>query len=207
MSNFSKNIAEYAQLYAPEFEIQVVSPIVAQAILETGNGVDANAQVKVANHNVFGIKYNHKDPDRVSSHSHFFADGGWEVVDGIREELDPNTSYWYGFADIEQCIIGYFEFIQKSWYTPLKECTTALEYCHAIKECGYATDPDYTTKLLSIIERYELSQYDVKTESEEHEMSNETVNIKETNLSFSTLTTRTATTRIFLHHAAATTCG
>lgn len=38
-------------------------------------------------------------------------------------------------------------------------------------------------------------------------MSNETVNIKETNLSFSTLTTRTATTRIFLHHAAATTCG
>lgn len=171
MSDFAPNIAQYVQLYAKAFGIQVVSPIVAQAILETGNGVDVNAQVKVANHNVFGMKYSKNDPERVKSFSHFFADGGWEVVDGTREELDPNTSYWYGFADIEQCVIGYFEFIQKTWYAPLKECTTAKEYCHAIKECGYATDPDYPSKLLSIIERYELSQYDI-IESEEKKMSN-----------------------------------
>lgn len=160
MSEFASKIANYVKEYAPRFGIGVVSPIVAQAILETGNGVDANAQVKVINHNVFGLKYNHNDPTRITSFSHFFTDGGWEVVEGERTELDPATSYWYGFCDMEQCVLGYFEFIQKSWYAPLKECNDVETFCYTLLECGYATDPEYGMKLLSIIERYELEQYD-----------------------------------------------
>ena len=40
-------------------------------------------------------------------------------------------------------------------------------WAHGLKACGYATDPDYATKLIHNIEKYELYNYDYQTEEEE----------------------------------------
>ena len=39
--------------------------------------------------------------------------------------------------------------------------TTPQEQCQALKNAGYATDPDYVSKLVGIINNYNLTVYDV----------------------------------------------
>ena len=39
---------------------------------------------------------------------------------------------------------------------------TYTEQCQALKNAGYATDPAYVSKLVSIIESYDLYVYDIK---------------------------------------------
>jgi flagellum-specific peptidoglycan hydrolase FlgJ len=36
-------------------------------------------------------------------------------------------------------------------------------WAYGLKRCGYATDPDYATKLIKLIEKYQLSQFDQTT--------------------------------------------
>lgn len=45
-------------------------------------------------------------------------------------------------------------------YKPVRECTDYKTACLRIYECGYATDPRYTEKLIGIIEKYRLYEYD-----------------------------------------------
>jgi len=47
-------------------------------------------------------------------------------------------------------------------YEPVKTAKTPEEQVHAIKEGGYATDQNYVSKLLSIINDYDLKQLDNK---------------------------------------------
>ena len=153
---FIEIVATHVLNYHKNYGIKVVSPIIAQACLETGFGISEKAKVKIENNNIFGMKYKES---RVRSYSHLFTDSGWEVEKGQNVGLDPNT-LWYGFKSIEQCVVGYFEFIQSSWYYPLKECEEYERYCYKLQECGYATDPDYAQKLINIIAKYDLQKYD-----------------------------------------------
>lgn len=68
---FIAEIAKYVQKYAPQYGIQVCSPIIAQACLESAYGTS----VKAKHHNYFGLKYRQ---NRVKCHSGYFTDGGAE---------------------------------------------------------------------------------------------------------------------------------
>lgn len=61
--------------------------------------------------------------------------------------------------------------VQKARYRSLfslKE-TDYRAWAHGLKACGYATNPRYAEQLISIIERYELYQYDGKHARKSHE--------------------------------------
>lgn len=50
-SDFVKTVAAYIKKYAPVYGIEVVSPIIAQAVLESGYGT---SELAVNAHNYFG---------------------------------------------------------------------------------------------------------------------------------------------------------
>lgn len=51
---FIQDIAVLVQKYAPSYGIEVYSPIIAQAVLESGYGT---SELAVNAHNYFGLKY------------------------------------------------------------------------------------------------------------------------------------------------------
>lgn len=76
---------------------------------------------------------------------------------------------WCKFEDMENGVIGYFDFINISNYSNLKGVTDPREYLENIKADGYATSLNYVDKLMAVIENWSLTDYDKK---EETKMSN-----------------------------------
>lgn len=163
MSNqeFIKQIAVYVKQYAPLYGIKVYSPIIAQAILESSYGT---SELAVNAHNYFGLKY---------------REGRCKTCIGIYNkvgsEQNSDGSYtssamkWCKFKDMENGVIGYFDFINISNYANLKGVTDPRKYLENIKSDGYATSLKYVDNLMSVIEKWNLTEYDKK---EETSMSN-----------------------------------
>lgn len=158
---FIKKIAAYIKKYAPSYGIKVYSPIIAQAILESAYGT---SELAVNAHNYFGLKY---------------REGRCKTCIGVYTkvgtEQNPDGSYvsssmeWCKFNDMENGVIGYFDFINISNYSNLKGITEPRKYLEYIKADGYATSLDYVDNLMSVIENWSLTDYD---EKEEIKMSN-----------------------------------
>lgn len=158
---FIKKIAAYVKKYAPSYGIKVYSPIIAQAILESAYGT---SELAVNAHNYFGLKY---------------REGRCKTCIGVYTkvgtEQNPDGSYvsssmeWCKFNDMENGVIGYFDFINISNYSNLKGVTEPRKYLEYIKADGYATSLDYVDNLMSVIENWSLIDYD---EKEEIKMSN-----------------------------------
>lgn len=158
---FIKKIAAYIKKYAPSYGIKVYSPIIAQAILESAYGT---SELAVNAHNYFGLKY---------------REGRCKTCIGVYTkvgtEQNPDGSYvsssmeWCKFNDMENGVIGYFDFINISNYSNLKGVTEPRKYLEYIKADGYATSLDYVDNLMSVIEKWSLTDYD---EKEEIKMSN-----------------------------------
>lgn len=150
---FVEQIAGYVKKIAPEFGIEVVSPIVAQAILESAWGTKNKAKY----HNYFGLKYRE---GRLNCHSGYFNDSSTEqLADGT---YIPISTDWYSFANMEDGVRGYFQFINIDRYKNLKGITDPFEYVRLIREDGYATDHEYVEKITNVIKNNNLTQYDIK---------------------------------------------
>ena len=65
-------------------------------------------------------------------------------------------------------------FLQQKRYAPLfkLKITDYKGWAKGLKKCGYATDPKYADKLISIIERYELDKFDSKNTKRKHQEDN-----------------------------------
>lgn len=120
---------------------------------------EVNGQVEYR-HNYFGLKYNPKQPDRCPSGIGFFTEGGSEQnADG---SYTPSTMTWWKFESLEQCIIGYFDFINNSNYASLKGVTDPKTYLDDIKAANYATSHDYVQNVMNVIKKYNLTRFDNK---------------------------------------------
>jgi len=53
------------------------------------------------------------------------------------------------------------KFLQADRYLPVRMAAIPEEAARQLYECGYATDPEYPSKLIRIISRYNLKQYDI----------------------------------------------
>lgn len=156
-AEFIEAIAQAALKYCTKYGICVVSPVIAQACLETGYGVGKGAEVKVAHHNYFGLKYR---KNRVTCHSGYFSDGSQEQkADGT---YVPITTDWYAFPNLEAGVEGYFQFINISNYANLKGVTDPHKYLELIKTDNYATDLNYVDKVYGVIQSNGLTKYDNK---------------------------------------------
>lgn len=153
MSNqeFIKTIAAYIIKYAASYGIKVHSPIIAQAILESGWG---KSKLASTYHNYFGLKCGTKWT-------------GKSVNMNTQEEYQPGTlttisDNFRVYDSMEDGVKGYFEFIQLTRYHNLKGITDPKEYLETIKADGYATSSTYVQNNMKLIEQYELTVYDGK---------------------------------------------
>lgn len=152
---FIEAIAKAAIKYAPKYGIAVVSPVIAQACLESAYGTSDKAK----HNNYFGLKYR---KGRVTCHSGYFKAGSKEQnADGT---YYPVTDDWYAFDSLESGVEGYFQFINISNYENLKGVTDPYKYLKIIREDNYATDIGYVKNVWEVIEKWNLTKYDNKQE-------------------------------------------
>ena len=146
---FIDQVAVYVKKYAAIFGICVHSPIIAQAILESGWG---KSKLATTYHNYFGLKCGTKWT-------------GKSVNMNTQEEYEPGVlttiaDNFRVFDSMEEGVKGYFEFIQLSRYQNLKGITDPKTYLETIKVDGYATSSAYVQNNMNLVEQYELTKYD-----------------------------------------------
>lgn len=146
---FIENVATECKKYAKNYNIYVISPIIAQAILESGWGKSILA---TKYHNYFGLKCGKYWKGKSVSKNTFE-----EYEKGVLTPISDNFRIFDTFAE---GIKGYFDFINTKRYSNLKEIANARQYVETIKNDGYATSSTYVDKIMKIIQDNNLTKYD-----------------------------------------------
>ena len=138
----------------------LASVAIAQAILESAWG---NSELAKNANNLFGIKGDHK--------GYAYFKDSWEVIDGKNKTV-RSAFKWY--KNVNESIEDHSKFFTSSdWrkdnYRDVIGETDYKKSAKALKNSGYATDPDYAKKLILIIESNELYKFDEKVASKPEE--------------------------------------
>ena len=148
-SEFIEQIASYVKKYAGDYGIMVHSPIIAQAILESGWGRSTLASEY---NNYFGLKcggaWNGKSVNMATQEE-------YEV--GVMTDIRDNFRV---FDSMAEGVAGYYDFISTKRYANLKLAQTAQEYAERLKADGYATSSTYVNTLVNTVKKYNLTKYD-----------------------------------------------
>ena len=150
-NEFIEKIADCVDKYAYLYGIEVHSPIIAQAILESGWGKSGLASKY---HNYFGLK----------------CGSSWKgksVNMATKEEYKVGTltnirDNFRVYDSMEAGVKGYFEFINTKRYSNLKGVTSPEEYVKRIKADGYATSSTYVDNIMRVIRDNKLTRFDRK---------------------------------------------
>lgn len=148
-NEFISKVSGYVQKYAAAYGILVHSPVIAQAVLESGWG---GSKLSFQYHNYFGLKCGSRWT-------------GKSVNMKTQEEYTPGTlttisDNFRVYDSMEEGIKGYFEFIQLSRYRNLKGITDPEKYLETIRADGYATSSSYVENCMKLIRQYGLTKYD-----------------------------------------------
>lgn len=148
-NEFISSVAGYVQKYASAYGILVYSPVIAQAVLESGWG---GSKLSSQYHNYFGLKCGSRWT-------------GKSVNMKTQEEYTPGTlttisDNFRVYDSMEEGIKGYFEFIQLPRYRNLKGITDPEKYLETIRADGYATSSSYVENCMKLIRQYGLTKYD-----------------------------------------------
>lgn len=125
---------------------------IAQAILESAWGESELASVY---HNYFGIKGS-GDAGSVSMQT-------TEYVHGVPQTVYANFA---AYSSVEAGFSAHTNLFKNgvSWnpsiYHALYACSDYKEAAETVQKCGYATDPNYANKIISIVEKWKLWKYD-----------------------------------------------
>ena len=157
-SEFIEQIANCVEKYAYVYGIEVHSPIIAQAILESGWGKSTLASKY---HNYFGLK----------------CGGAWKgksVNMTTKEEYSVGTltnirDNFRVYDSMEAGVKGYFDFINTSRYSNLRGVRNPEEYVRRIKADGYATSSKYVDNIMRVIRDNKLTRFDTDVEKPKKE--------------------------------------
>lgn len=124
--------------------------VVADAALESAWGGSMLTQQAF---NLFGVK---ADPSwtgpTISMNTREYLNGQWIVVPAL----------WRKYADWLGSINDHAQFLLTNpRYQPAFAYTTGALFAKAIQAAGYATDPQYATKIIEIITAHNLGMLDV----------------------------------------------
>ncbi len=161
-------IKKIASLFTADQKKSVIlaSVSLAQFILESGHGKSELAQNA---NNVFGMKCSLSG----NTWSGSTWDGKSKYTKKTQEQNTDGsmvtiTADFRKYSCIEDSIADHSAYLleakngKKLRYAGLKGCTDYKKAVQIIKDGGYATSLTYVEKLCSIIERWNLTQYDVK---------------------------------------------
>lgn len=112
------------------------STVLAMAALESGYNLKATT--------LFGIKGDGVVLDTT------------EYIDG--ECVNIKDSFKC-YPSLSASVQGLYELMQWEHYDRATSCIDYSEECSMIQACGYATDPEYANKLISIINAYQLTMF------------------------------------------------
>lgn len=141
---------ELAQTTAKKYHL-FASVIMAQSALESNWGT---SQLSEQYHNYFGIKANSQE-EGVNLET-------LEFVDGKSGEYEQRFRVYKSKAD---SFNHYGRLMtQAKRYAPVKDAKTYQEAAKMLKQCGYATDPQYDKKIIQLIEKYGFDQLDRKND-------------------------------------------
>jgi len=144
----SNNFFNLMLPYALNQNIILPSIPLAQAALETGFGKYTKRN------NYFGIKSNKTQPHFISKTNEYINSNKVQTICRFKK-----------YNSISDSFSDYLNLIQKERYRKVVLASNYMEGCKALYICGYATDPNYASKLISIIEKYSLSLWDDKLSS------------------------------------------
>ena len=146
---FIADIAGYVKKYAGQYGILVYSPVIAQAVLESGWG---ESRLASQYHNYFGLKCGTRWTGRsVNMRTQE------EYREGTLTSIRDNFRV---FDSMEEGVKGYFEFIQLERYRNLQGIRDPQEYLETIRADGYATSFSYVEDCMKVIRQYELTRFD-----------------------------------------------
>lgn len=131
------------------------SVVIAQACLETGFG---KSQIMMKAYAVFGIKATTNWKGKV------YNARTNEVYNGVSTNI---SAYFRAYNSFQESIKDYFDLIcNLSRYKKAMDCKSYEECIKAIANGGYATDPNYSNLVISIIRQYNLYEYDYQFEEQ-----------------------------------------
>ena len=110
-------------------------------------------------------------------------------VSRTKEEYTVGThtiikSAFRAYDSVEQCVFNYYELLNTSLYKKVVGNVDYKTQIQQIKDCGYMTSSTEVNSVISIIEKYNLTIYDTKNDSEnsvEKEINSATVYTVEKN--------------------------
>lgn len=152
---FVEQIAALVREYAPQYGIEVFSPVIGQAILESGWSKSLLAKIY---HNYFGLKCGSRWTGKSVN-----LQTKEEYKAGTKTTIKANFRV---YGSMREGVKGYFEFLELPRYSNLKGVTDPETYLKRIKADGYATSSDYAEDVLSVVDRYGLRKYDRQAKKE-----------------------------------------
>ena len=132
------------------------STVLAMAALESGYNLNATT--------LFGIKGEGNVLDTT------------EYINGEYVNVKDSFKYFPSLTASDQ---GLYELVQWDNYDRATSSTDWEEECRMMQACGYATDPEYANKLISIVNSYQLTmfnnteEFELKDEPQEEEPQDE----------------------------------
>lgn len=128
------------------------STVLAMGALESGYNINATT--------LFGIKGEGNVLDTT------------EYING--EYVNVKDSF-KAYSSLAESVQGLYELMQWNNYDRATSATDYEEECRMVQACGYATDPNYADKLISIVNSYQLTmfnnteEFEIKEEPQEEE--------------------------------------
>ena len=176
----SADANDYTLAYIEQYKTIVVNEMqrtgipasikMAQAILESGSGRSTLAR---QSNNHFGIKCG-KDWDGKEVYRH---------DDDYRDGLLIRSCF-RAYDNPEESFMAHSDFLSNPYSKRYKFLFNLDRYdynawAHGLKKAGYATDPAYPSKLINLIEKYQLYDLDLGIVEDEKLLAYEEVPVKE----------------------------
>lgn len=152
--NFIEQIAPIIVKEAKERGYAFPAAIIAQAVLESGNG---KSQLAAQYHNYFGLKcgpYWRGRSVNMTTHEEYIAG----CISKIRDDFRV-------YQNMTEGVKGYFDFISTPRYANLRTATSTKNYLENIKSDGYATSKTYVANLMKVVDKYGLEKYNNLSET------------------------------------------
>lgn len=122
------------------------SIIIAQSILESSWG---ESSLSTESSNYFGIKGDYNG-NYVLVPTNEFSNGEWVSIEDRFKK----------YPDLSASLNDYIDLMKLDRYQDVLHAPNYTTAANALVGGGYATDPSYATKLIEIIESYDLHMYD-----------------------------------------------